>query len=99
MLRWLLWLIGPLVWLAHFLGLYGLASLADLSPHLLPWRSLGLGYSVVCLGLCAPAVVRLWRMDISRILGTGFARVIAFGGLAISSVAIVWQTLPLVLSP
>lgn len=96
MRRWL-WMTGGLViWTAHFCGLYGLASLAEvvLREKDAVWRIAALGFSAVCLG---GAVLLLVLAIRRRSTGEQFPNQIAALAAAVSGVAIVWQTLPVLL--
>lgn len=90
-------MLGPfLIWAAHFLVVYTIASLADLSDAASAhgWRMGGLAAGALCgLGL-AVQFVRSHRA--SRL--TPLARQLAGVGFAVSLIAIAWQSLPLVIS-
>lgn len=100
MLRWA-WMLGALiVWTIHFMGVYAIASLADVVSRAddPAWRMAGLAFSAVCLsvvvglGLWAARRVRR-RSD----LATGFGDQLALLGAGVAAVAIVWQALPTVI--
>lgn len=95
--RWLLLLGGLLVWFAHFLGVYGVASVADVVAHASAPAAL---WTVAALtGACAAADVAIGAIalrrgsqvsdDLDRFLHGG-----AVLGAGLSLVAVVWQGLP-----
>ena len=92
-------LSGLVVWAAHFLGVYGIASLADLAGRadapIARW-SVG-GFSLACvtvdLGILA-AVTR--RSPLADPLAA-WANALAGLGALLSLIAVTWQTLPAVL--
>lgn len=94
MLRWAWMLGGLLVWTAHFCGVYGLASLADVvaTADDLGWRMAALGFSAVCVAVCAVLLglaLRRRRSGSDR-----FGDDIAALSAVIGSIAIVWQAAP-----
>ena len=95
--RWLLLLAGLLVWFAHFLGVYGIASVADVVSDASAPAALWIvgaftgGCIAADLGI---GVVALRRRasggdDLDRFIHGGAAF-----GAALSLVAVVWQGLP-----
>ena len=90
-------MLGPfLIWAAHFVVVYALASVADLSDATMAQglRMTGLGGTALCgLGLML-GYVRSRRQD--RL--TPLSRQLAGVGCAASLIAIAWQSLPLVIS-
>lgn len=90
---------GLLIWAGHFIGLYLLASFADVA-----WGDAGAGrwaglvFSLCCLAsivlLCLQAARRL-RKD-GEAPTEGFGLGIALAGGVIAGVGVVFQTLPLV---
>ena len=99
MRRWLFLLAGLIVWLVHFLGVYGIASVADVvrdaeAPAAL-WAVVG--FTLACaaadLAILAVAVPRLRRAadSVDRFV-TGGA---AFNA-GLSLVAVLWQGLPVI---
>lgn len=98
---WGLTLGGLLVWAAHFLGLYLLASFADVAwRDAAGGRTLGLAFSAVCLvvisGLVWRSAVQLRARpdDQTR----AFALSLAAAGGVIAAVGVVFQTAPLLLA-
>ena len=100
MRRWAWMLGGLIVWTIHFMGVYAIASLADVVSRAddAAWRMAGLGFSVACLlaalilaGLAARRLHR--RTDPS----TGFGDQLALMSGGVAAVAIVWQALPTVI--
>ena len=100
MKAWAWMTAGLLVWAAHFLGVYGLASLADVvasadDPF---WRVAGLGFSGLCLlgaGALLGLAVRRLRRPVDEV--GRFPDQLAALGAGIACVAIAWQTLPTVI--
>ncbi|MDY6923242.1 MAG: hypothetical protein SWI22_04690 [Pseudomonadota bacterium] len=97
--RWIWMLGGLIVWTIHFMGVYAIASLADVVSRAddLTWRMIGLGFSGVCLlaglGLTVAAARRVRRAAAAE-PPEGFGDQLALLGGGVSSVAIVWQALP-----
>lgn len=89
---------GLLVWAAHFMGLYLLASYADVA-----WRDaaagrvFGLVFSLACLvgvvwlGLYAAGQLRLRPSDVTRAFGLR----LAVAGALVGGVGVVFQTVAL----
>lgn len=100
MRRWAWMLGGLIVWTIHFMGVYAIASLADVVARAddPAWRMAGLGFSVVCLsaavGLALWAVRRVRRRSDPA---SGFGDQLALLGAGVAAVAIVWQALPTVI--
>lgn len=100
MLRWA-WILGGLiVWTVHFMGVYGIASLADVVSRADDpvWRMIGLAFSVACLA--AAVGLALWagrRLRGGNDAAAGFGDQLALLGAALAAVAIVWQALPTVI--
>lgn len=98
--RWLFLLAGMIVWLVHFLGVYGIASVADVAlkdadaPPAL-WAVAGFTFACAAADLAvgAAAVPRL------RAAADSLDRFI-YGGAAfnagLSLVAVIWQGLPVI---
>ena len=91
---------GLIVWTIHFMGVYAIASLADVVSRAddFGWRMAGLAFSGACvlaaLALTAAAARRVRRpADPSACFGDQLA--LLGGGVA--TVAIVWQALPTVI--
>lgn len=92
------WMLGGLtLWGFHFLGVYLIASVADVAAEAddPAWRMVGLGFSAACvltgaaLGLLALRRLRGAEGEASR-----FRREIAAGGFGVAVVAMIWQALP-----
>ena len=100
MRRWAWMLGGLIVWTIHFMGVYAIASLADVVSRAddAAWRMAGLGFSAACLlaalALAGLAARRLRRTGESPIR-FGDQLALMSGGVAV--VAIVWQALPTVI--
>lgn len=91
---------GLLIWAVHFMGVYGIASLADVlatadDPF---WRAIGLGFSVLCV-LAAAVLLGLAVRRLRRPADDGrpFPDQLAALGAGIACVAMVWQALPTVI--
>ena len=90
-------MLGPfLIWAGHFLAVYTIASLADLSDAASAegLRIAGLAASALCGLVLAAQFVRSQRS--SRL--TPLARQLAGVGFAMSLIAVSWQSLPLAMS-
>ncbi|MBD7940030.1 hypothetical protein [Brevundimonas guildfordensis] len=96
MKRWLTMTGGLLIWAAHFLGLYLLASAADVwsSPEAASGRWIGLGFSLLCLALVALLASRMLRRPGSDET-VGWERRVAVTGALVAAIGIIWQTAPL----
>lgn len=96
MKRWAAMTAGLLIWAAHFLGLYLLASAADVwaSTETLAGRAIGLAFSLFCLALIGLATIRLHQR---RPAGEAeqWERRVALTGALIAALGVVWQTAPL----
>ena len=94
MRAWVVMLGGLGVWAVHFLGVYGLASLADLSPNpAWRWTAIGMVFSLVCLVSLWPLFAVARRRSSSGLVGS-----IGQAGALLAAIAVVWQSLPLVVS-
>lgn len=95
MRTWLFIFGGLLVWAAHFFGVYGLASLADVIENAdIAWsRWATAGWTLLCAaadGALLRAATRRTACDeLQR-----FTRSVAVGGALISLAAVLWQGLP-----
>lgn len=97
MRRWA-WMMGGLVvWTVHFMGVYAIASLADVVSEAddFGWRMVGLGFSAVC----ALAAVAITVAAARRVRGPAdpsarFGDQLALLGGGVATVAIIWQALP-----
>jgi hypothetical protein len=100
MRRWTWMLGGLIVWFVHFMGVYAIASLADVVSRAddSRWRMGGLGFSAVCL--VAAVVLTGWaarRLPMGGDPSTRFGDQLALLGGGVATVAIVWQALPTVI--
>ncbi|MBA4806703.1 hypothetical protein [Brevundimonas sp.] len=95
------WMTGGLIlWAAHFMGLYALASAADVvsTADDPAWRMGGLAFSVVCVALAAVLLLlALKRLSTRREAGGVFRDQLAAASAGLAGLAMVWQTLPTVL--
>ena len=90
-------LLGPfLIWAAHFLAVYGLASLADVSSTGAAWsfRIVGLIGTALCGAALAVQYLRSRKASGEDPLSANLASL----GFATALIAIAWQSLPLVIS-
>lgn len=96
MRNWGLMLGGLLIWSLHFLGVYGIASVADVSDPSTRalWRGLGLAFTGLCLLAVALIVFRA-RTSTSD---AGLYRQVSLGACALGFIAIVFQSVPLLVS-
>jgi hypothetical protein len=96
MRRWAFLLGGLLLWTAHFLGVYILASLADLRPldEQKLWRALHLAFSLICAAAAATLAACAARRVCRRHAIDQFETRIATLGAGLGLLAIVWQSLP-----
>lgn len=99
MRRWIFSLGGLVLWAAHFLGVYAIASLADTvsAADASAWRMAALAFS----GLCLLAVVLHLLLAIRRLTPNPpggpagrFMNEVAAMGSALAFIAILWQSLP-----
>ena len=100
MRRWVWMLGGLIVWTVHFMGIYAIASAADVvsradDPF---WRMGGLAFSGACLlaalALAGWAARRLRRREDPS---AAFGDQLALLGGGVAAIAIVWQALPTVI--
>jgi hypothetical protein len=93
---WRIMLGALLVWALHFLLVYGVASLADISNPSQAglWRTAGAVFTAACLGLLAIIAVRA-RSE-TRV--SPLARRLGLAGCGLGLIAIVWQSLPMLIS-
>jgi len=87
---------GLLIWAIHFLGVYAVASLADVvatadDPM---WRAIALGFSGLCI-LGAGVLLWLAGQRLRRAeAGSRFPDHLAALGAGIACISICWQALP-----
>lgn len=102
MARWLFLLGGMIVWFVHLLGVYGLASAADVVTG--QADAAGAVWGVALLTLtCAGADIALLTLALPRVRSTadGLDRFLAGGaafGAGLSLLAVVWQGLPVLVA-
>lgn len=100
MRRWVWMLGGLIVWTIHFMGVYAIASLADVVSRAddFAWRMAGLAFSAACVAataaLTAAAARRVRRPSDPP---ARFGDQLALLGGGVATVAIVWQALPTVI--
>ncbi len=95
--RWAWMLGGLIVWTVHFMGVYAIASLADVVSRAddPAWRMIGLGFSAACL--LAAVILTVFAARQARRPAdpaAGFGNQLALLGGGVATVAIVWQALP-----
>ena len=100
MRRWGWMLGGLIVWTVHFMGVYAIASAADVVSRAddPTWRMIGRAFSGACL-LAALAITG-WaarRQRRGTDPSTRFGDQLALLGGGVAAVAIVWQALPTVI--
>lgn len=98
MARWAFLTGGLLIWAAHFLGVYLIASVADVADgrDAPAWRLAGLGFSLICLSALVMFGVFAWRRRVDeRLANWDFARSIALTGSGVALIGVIYQTLPL----
>ena len=96
MRSWGLMLGGLLIWTLHFLAVYSVASVADVSDpstHTL-WKGLGLAFT----GLCLLALVVIALRARPSTSDAGLYRQVGLGACAVGFIAIVFQSVPLLVS-
>ena len=99
MRAWGVMLGGLLVWAVHFLGVYGVASIADLSPDQAGlWRVVAVVFSIACLAALWPLFVFARRGATSGEQSAGLVGQLGQIGAAIAAIAILFQSLPILLS-
>ena len=86
MKSWLILLSGFLIWTVHFFGLY---AVAEIAPHA-GWV-IGLTFVCVAANLLALYCLAQQRADEHF---SAWRRFIAGGGIGLSLLAVVWQSLP-----
>ncbi|MFN3814961.1 hypothetical protein [Brevundimonas sp.] len=99
MRHWAYMLGGLIVWTIHFMGVYGIASVADVAAHAgHPLaRAAVVAFTGVCLvaaGWLTVVAARRWRRGGDEM--AGFTDAIAATGGAVSALSILWQGLPAV---
>ena len=100
MRRWAWMLGGLIVWTVHFMGVYAIASAADVVSRADDplWRMGGLAFSAVCL--LAGLVLTGWaarRLRRREDPSAAFGDQLALLGGGVAAIAIVWQALPTVI--
>ena len=100
MMRWAWMMGGLIVWTVHFMGVYAIASLADVVSRAddFAWRMGGLAFSGACvLAALALTVAAARRVRKPADPSTRFGDQLALLGGGVATVAIVWQALPTVI--
>lgn len=95
--RWAWMLGGLIVWTVHFMGVYAIASLADVVSRAddLAWRMFGLAFSCACLlAALTIVVVAKRRSRGSPDAPVKFGNQLALLGGGLAAVAILWQAMP-----
>ncbi|MGV3579647.1 hypothetical protein [Brevundimonas sp.] len=90
---WGIILGGLIVWTLHFLIIYGLASVADVSDP--ATRSL---WSIAGVGVTALGLAALLWIGYRASRRQGLVYLLGIGGCILSGVAIVFQSLPFLIS-
>lgn len=96
MKAWLELLGGLLIWTGHFLGLYLLASIADIAPARAdgPLVAATIAFTVACALAAGALAVLAWRKaERGEPIERFRARLAALGG-AVAAVAVTWQSAP-----
>lgn len=98
MRRWLHVLGGLLIWTLHFAGLYAIASIDAITPphDAGAWRAAGLAFSLACVLGCLAIVVRTARRP-ARAEPAALLDWLAAVGAGTAALAVVWQTLTVVI--
>lgn len=90
---WTFLLAGLIVWAVHFFALYAIASIFLTT---MPARLATLGITLLCLGADL-TLFRQARRSVFADPTERWMRGVAMSGLAVSAVAIIWQTMPALL--
>ena len=97
---WLFALGGLIVWTAHFLGVYAIASVADITPGAgWGWRAVTVAFSAACLAAAGALMIVALRRRPAQGDSSHLLKGLAVGGAALAMIAIAWQTLPALISP
>lgn len=93
---WRMMLGALLIWALHFLLVYGVASVGDISDpsQTEAWRMSG--FVLTALSLVALALLALKARSARRI--SALAKSLGLAGCGLSFIAVAWQSLPLFLS-
>ncbi|WP_374471659.1 hypothetical protein [Phenylobacterium sp.] len=96
MRRWLFLFAPLLIWAVHFMGVYGIASVAAVvSRPDAPASRLAVGaLTLLCAGACALFLALVLRRRPPQDEADRFINSIAGLGAGVSLVAILWQGLP-----
>lgn len=96
MRAWLELLGGLLIWAVHFLGLYGLASLADITPPATrgPYGPVTAIFTAACVLGAVVLAAWAWRKGRDGEPIIRFRARLATMGAALAAVAMVWQSVP-----
>ncbi|RAK52187.1 hypothetical protein [Phenylobacterium deserti] len=97
MRAWAFMLGGLIVWAIHFMGVYGIASIAEVAGRADAAGSLYTvtALTVLCAGLDVALLLKAWRRG-RRVTGdlAPFQASIAGLGAGFSLLAVIWQGLP-----
>lgn len=96
MREWRVMLRPFLIWALHFVVIYGVASVADISsPDVAStWRVAG--FAATATAIIALVASLFWSLRRQRV--SSLASKLAVAGFATSLLAVGWQSLPLLLS-
>lgn len=96
-MRWVTMTGGLVIWALHFMGLYAIASAADVwgAPDAWLWRLTGVIFSVLCLLATIGVVLWLIRQGQAPSEPEAWERRVGLTGALVAAVSIVWQTGPL----
>lgn len=86
MKSWLILLSGFLIWAVHFFGVYGIGEIA-------PQPSWVIALTLACIVANQLALYGLLQMPADEHF-SAWRRFIAGGGIGLSLLAVVWQSLP-----
>lgn len=99
MRAWGVMLGGLLVWAVHFLGVYGFASIADISPdHAGFWRATAVVFTIACLAALWPLFVLARRCAAGRGESADLIGRLGQIGAGVSAIAIFFQSLPILVA-
>jgi hypothetical protein len=99
-IRWLALIGGLLIWAVHFVGVYTIASLADVwwSAEELGARWIAVAFSLACLLATAVVALWVWRRPSRPLDLTGLSdweQGVGLTGAGVAAISILWQTAPL----
>ncbi|PVM89602.1 hypothetical protein [Caulobacter radicis] len=96
MRAWLTLLGGLVLWAAHFLAAYAIASLVDISSyeHQAPLTWLLASLTLACVLAAVALAARAWRATRRPDLGGAFVQRLSVLASMLSAIAIMWQSAP-----